>query len=200
MQLHATTELTKLRSPPLVFLLALIPPPLFFPKSIALSSISSARPSQLDCFDGEHPHTLLYLTQAAPNPLVARAAPLELAGRHPWPPVAPSLFSSNPRSEAPRSNPLSLLSLTVLSVLRMVAGAAAGSSSSALAMASWARGREEEARPAPLCYLVGTSGFDPLWIQVMNGGPSSPNVHAHAHKPSKYSRTLLLVIPIFGII
>jgi len=87
----------------------------------------------------------------------------------------------------------------VLSVLRMVAGAAAGSSSSALAMASWARGREE-ARPAPLCYLVGTSGFDPLWIQVMNGGPSSPNVHAHAHKPSKYSRTLLLVIPIFGII
>ena len=64
--LHATTELTKLRSPPLVFLLALIPPPLFFPKSRALSSISSARPSQLDCFDGEHPRTLLYLPQPAP--------------------------------------------------------------------------------------------------------------------------------------
>jgi len=58
---------------PLVFLLALIPPPLFFPKSKTLSSISSTRPSQLDCFDGEHPHTLLYLTQAAPNPLVDRA-------------------------------------------------------------------------------------------------------------------------------
>ena len=34
-------------------------------------SISFARPSQLDCFDGEQPHTLLYLSQAAPIAIVA---------------------------------------------------------------------------------------------------------------------------------
>ena len=71
MQLHATTELTNLRSPPPVFLVALIPPPLFFPKSRAPPSISWPGPSWSDSARGEHPQILLNLPQAAPFPLHA---------------------------------------------------------------------------------------------------------------------------------
>ena len=63
MQLHATTELAKLRSPPLVFLLALIPPPLFFPQEQTSPSISSPGPSRFNSSCGEHLMTLPYQSQ-----------------------------------------------------------------------------------------------------------------------------------------
>src|SRR6185312_9827593 len=88
-----------------------------FPKSRALSSISSARPSQLDCFDGEHPHTLLFLTQAAPNPLVARAelptsSQAAIHGR-PWhPPCSAATPVRKPQDRTPSPSSLSSRALS----------------------------------------------------------------------------------------
>jgi len=62
-QKHLTT--------PLVFLLALIPPPLFFPQEQTSPSISSPGPSRFNSSCGEHLMTLPYQTQPTTCPLPA---------------------------------------------------------------------------------------------------------------------------------